>query len=236
MSKNRLSKELARQRNAVQQQLDKSFAMEDQLQEMIRHIEGMNYELADKVKSAKKYMRVARKLYEKSKESAKRYLVKLKIKKDEKARLKDELTHVLKRHQYQEDQLIEYKAMLEQFKSSKRSLKLEVKMLCLMVAIAITVSITVSVVIAVTLANPAEQNVHRFHPRHHHPLLHGQPPPAFHHHLQQLLIVECHFTKAAVDLDTLILALTSFSPPSYPYAVSLVGVQKVTKKHCQRRH
>jgi hypothetical protein len=93
--------------------------MEDQLQEMIRGIEGMNYELADKVKSAKKDMRVARKLYEKSKESANRYLVKLKIKKDEKACLKDELTRVLKAHQSQEDQLIAYKAMIEQFKSSK---------------------------------------------------------------------------------------------------------------------
>ncbi len=51
MSKNCLSKERACQRNAVQQQLDKSSAMEDQLQEMIRHIEGMNYELADEVKS-----------------------------------------------------------------------------------------------------------------------------------------------------------------------------------------
>jgi hypothetical protein len=44
----------------VQQQLDKSSAMEDQLQEMIRAIEGMNYKMADEVKSAKKDMRVAR--------------------------------------------------------------------------------------------------------------------------------------------------------------------------------
>ncbi len=105
-----------------------------------------------------------------------------------------------------------------------------------MVAIAVIISITAAVVVAITLANPAEQNVHQFRPRHHHPLLHGQPPPAFHRHLQHLLIVEYHFTKAAVDLDTLILALTPSSPPSYPYAVSLVGVQKVTKKHCQQRH
>jgi hypothetical protein len=94
---------------------------------MIRGIEGLNYELADKVKSTKKDMHVARKFYEKSKESAKRYLVNLKIQKDEKACLKDEFTCVLKAHQSQEDQLNEYKAMIEQFKSSKRSLKLEVK-------------------------------------------------------------------------------------------------------------
>jgi hypothetical protein len=130
MSKNRLSKERARRCNAMQQQLDKSSAMEDQLQEMIRGIEGMNYELADKVKSAKKDMHVARRLYEKSKESAKRYLVKLKIEKDEKARLKDELTRVLKVHQSQEDQLVAYKAMIERFKPSKCSLKLEVKIGC----------------------------------------------------------------------------------------------------------
>jgi hypothetical protein len=127
MSKNCLSKEQARQRNAVQQQLDKSSSMEDQLQEMIRGIEGRNYVLADKVKRAKKDMRVARKLYEQSKESAKRYLMKLKTKKDEKARLKDELIRLLKAHQSQEDELVEYKAMIEQFKFSKRSLKLEVK-------------------------------------------------------------------------------------------------------------
>jgi hypothetical protein len=36
-----------RQRDAVQKQLDKSSAMEDQLQEMIVAIKGINYELAD---------------------------------------------------------------------------------------------------------------------------------------------------------------------------------------------
>jgi hypothetical protein len=99
MSKNCFSNEWACQRNAVQQQLNKSSAMDDQLQDMSRGIEGMNYELADRVKSAKKDMSVARKLNEQSKESANRYLVKLKIKKDERACLKDELTRVLKAHQ-----------------------------------------------------------------------------------------------------------------------------------------
>ncbi len=103
MSKNCLSKERVHRCNAVQQQLDKSSAMEDQLQDITRGIERMNYELADKVKSAKKDMHVARKFYEKSKESARRYLAKLKIEKNEKAHLKDELTHVLKAHQPQED-------------------------------------------------------------------------------------------------------------------------------------
>ena len=50
------SNERVRRRNAVQQQLDKSSALEDQLQEMIEVVEEMNYKLADKVKSAKKDM------------------------------------------------------------------------------------------------------------------------------------------------------------------------------------
>jgi hypothetical protein len=54
--------------------------------------------------------------------------------------------------------------------------------------------------------------------------------------MQHLLIVEYHYTKVAVDLDTIILALTPFSPPIYPHAVSIVRVQKVTKNHCQGWH
>ncbi len=83
-SMSRLSNERSRRRNAMQQQLDKSSAMEDQLQEMIRAIEGMNYEMADEVKSAKKDMRVARKLYEDSKEIANRNREKFRIEKEEK--------------------------------------------------------------------------------------------------------------------------------------------------------
>ncbi len=105
-SKSRLSNERLRRRNAVQQQLDKSSAMEDQLKEMIRAIEGKNYKMADEVKSTKKDMRVARKLYEDSKEIANRNREKFRIENKEKAHLKDELTHVLKAHQAQEDQLV----------------------------------------------------------------------------------------------------------------------------------
>lgn len=124
------SNERVRRRNAVQQQLDKSSALEDQLQEMIEVVEEMNYKLADKVKSAKKDMRVARKLYEDTKEIATRNRVKLRIEKEEKAHLKDELTRVLKAHQSQEEQLVKYKAMVDQFMTRKHSLKLEVKIEC----------------------------------------------------------------------------------------------------------
>ncbi len=54
-SKSRLSNECVHQHNAVQQQLDKSSAMEDQLREMIEAIKGMNYELADEVKCKEGY-------------------------------------------------------------------------------------------------------------------------------------------------------------------------------------
>jgi hypothetical protein len=54
--------------------------------------------------------------------------------------------------------------------------------------------------------------------------------------MQHLLIVEYNYTKAAVDLDTLILALTPSSLPSYTYAVSLLHIKKVTKNHCQQWH
>ena len=101
--------------------------MKDQLREMIEAIERMNFELADKVKSAKMDMHVARKLYEDTKEIATRNCVKLRIEKEEKAHLKDELTRVLKAHQCQEEQLVKYKAMVDQFMTRKHSLKLEVK-------------------------------------------------------------------------------------------------------------
>jgi hypothetical protein len=104
------------------------------------------------------------------------------------------------------------------------------------IAFTVTVSITLAIVIAITLANPAECNVHQSRCCHHHSLLHGQPPPAFHRHLQHLLIVEYHYTKAAVDLDTLIPAQTPSSLPSYPYTISLVCVQKVMKNQCQQWH
>jgi len=129
-SKSQLSNKCACRRNAVQQQLDKSSAMEDQLREMIEAIEGMNYKLAGKVKSTKKDMGVARKLYEDTKEIAMRNRVKLRIEKEEKAHLKDELTRVLKAHQSQEELLVKYKAMVDQFMTRKRSLKLEVKIGC----------------------------------------------------------------------------------------------------------
>jgi hypothetical protein len=44
--------------------------------------------------------------------------------------LKDELTRVLKAHQAQQDQLVKYKALVDQFMTSKRSLKLEIKLGC----------------------------------------------------------------------------------------------------------
>jgi hypothetical protein len=86
------------------------------------------------------------------------------------------------------------------------------------------------------LANPVKQSIHQFRRCHNCPLLHGHPPPAFHHRLQHFLIVKYHYTKAAVDLDTSILALTPFSLPSYPYVISLMRVQRNMKNHSQQWH
>jgi hypothetical protein len=63
-SKNLVSKERARRRNTVQQQLHKTAAVESQLLEIIEGLELMNYELVDKVKSAKRTEQAAIKLYD----------------------------------------------------------------------------------------------------------------------------------------------------------------------------
>ncbi len=83
----------------------------------------MNYELVDKVKSAKRTEQVAIKLYDKSKEVASRCLDKLVLKKEEKNQLKDELTRVIKAHDAQQKSLQEYKAMVEELRSMKQNLK-----------------------------------------------------------------------------------------------------------------
>ncbi len=126
-SKILLSKKQARRRNIVQQQLDRTSAVEGQLMEIIEGLEVMNYELEDKVKSAKKAKRKAIRLYDKSKEAASRRLDQLQVEKEQKSLLKDELTRTLKAQQAQENQLTEYKAMVETFKSTKRSLARKVK-------------------------------------------------------------------------------------------------------------
>jgi hypothetical protein len=51
-------------------------------------------------------------------------------------------------------------------------------------------------------------------------------PPCFHCHLQHLFIVEYYYTTVAVDLDTIILALTPPSPEIYPHAISFAFDQK----------
>jgi hypothetical protein len=63
---------------------------------------------------------------EDTKKIANRNREKFMIKKEEKAHLKDELIHVLKAHQAQDDQLVKYRALVDQFITIKRSLKLEV--------------------------------------------------------------------------------------------------------------
>jgi hypothetical protein len=73
-SKSLVSKERARRRHAVQQQLDRTSAMESQLQEIIEGLGIMNYELVDEVKNSNSAKRTAIKLYEKSKEVATRRL------------------------------------------------------------------------------------------------------------------------------------------------------------------
>jgi hypothetical protein len=104
-SKNQLSKERERRRNTVQQQLDKSSAIEDQLRELIEGLEAMNYKLADEVKSVKKDKQEAIKLYDKSKEAAAKCLEKLQLEKEEKNELKDKLTQALKAQELQQNEI-----------------------------------------------------------------------------------------------------------------------------------
>jgi hypothetical protein len=141
-SKKQISNERERRRCSIQQQLDKSSAVEDQFMEIINGLEEMNDELAEEVKSAKKDRRVALKLYDKSKDASKKRLNKLQLEKEEKNVLKDELTQAFKIHvslqneiarllimQQAPQQVIEeYKSMIDGFKSSKLKLKREVKL------------------------------------------------------------------------------------------------------------
>jgi hypothetical protein len=118
-SKNLVSKERAHRRNTIQQQLDKTAAIESQLQNIIEGLELMNYEMVDKVKCAKRSERAAIKLYNKSKDAASRRLDKLLLEKEEKNQLKDELTRVLKAHDVQQKLLHEYMPMVEELRSTK---------------------------------------------------------------------------------------------------------------------
>jgi hypothetical protein len=86
--------------------------------EIIKGLEVMNSELVDEAKSAKKAKLEAIRLYNKSKEAATRCLNQLRLEKEQKNLLKDDLTHVLRLQQAQEAQLIEYKSMIETMKSS----------------------------------------------------------------------------------------------------------------------
>jgi hypothetical protein len=95
-SKKRLHKEREQRCNAVQQQVSKTSAMEDQLLEIIDGLEDMNYKLVYEVKSAKKGMRAAMKLYDKSKAASEKRLQKLETEKLEKMELKDDLSRALK--------------------------------------------------------------------------------------------------------------------------------------------
>ena len=53
-SKNRISNGREHRRCSVQQQLDKSLAVEDQFQEIVQGLKAMNNQLAEDLKSAKK--------------------------------------------------------------------------------------------------------------------------------------------------------------------------------------
>ena len=111
----------------VQWQLDKSSANERRLMEIIEGLEDMNSELVDEVKSAKKAKHESIRLYDKSKEDATRRLHQLRQEKEQKTLLRDELLRVLRALQAQEDQLTEYKRMIETFQLRKRNLTCEVK-------------------------------------------------------------------------------------------------------------
>ena len=126
-TKDRLSKERTRRRNIVQQQIDRSSAVEGQLMEIIEGLVVMNDELVEEVKSAKKARQEAVKLYNKSKEDAARRLDQLRHEKEKKNLLRDDLSRALKLQLAQEAQLTEYKSMVETFKSSKRHLSYEFK-------------------------------------------------------------------------------------------------------------
>jgi hypothetical protein len=104
-SKKRISNERERRRCSIQQQLDKSSAVEDQFMEIINGLEEMNNQLAEEVKSAKKDRCVALKLYDKSKDASKKRLNKLQLKKEEKNVLKDELTQAFKIHESQQNEI-----------------------------------------------------------------------------------------------------------------------------------
>ena len=69
-SKNRISNERQLRRNLIQNQLDRTSELKSQLMEIIEGLEVMNSELVDKVKAAKKGMREADRLYDKTKEAA----------------------------------------------------------------------------------------------------------------------------------------------------------------------
>jgi hypothetical protein len=141
-SKNRISTECEHRRCSIQQQLDKSSAVEDQLMEIINGLEEMNNQLAEEVKSAKKDRRTALNLYDKSKDAAKKRLEKLQHEKEKKNLLKDELTRALKMHESQRDEIArllnmqqaqhqvieQYKIMIQEFNTSKLNLKREVKL------------------------------------------------------------------------------------------------------------
>ncbi len=122
-SKNLVSKEWTRRCNTVQQQLNKTVAVESRLLEIIEGLELMNYELVDEVKSAKRTEQAAIKLYDKTKEVALRCLDKLVLENQ----LKDELTRVLKVQDVQQKSLQGYKAMVEELRSTKQNLKREFK-------------------------------------------------------------------------------------------------------------
>jgi hypothetical protein len=126
-SKNRISNERQIRRNLIQNQLDRTSALKSQLMEIIEGLEVMNSELVDEVKAAKKGMREADRLYNKTKEAAAKQLGQLRQEKKEKNQLKDELTRVLKAQEAQEAQLDKYKSMVKSFQSTKRSLKPEIK-------------------------------------------------------------------------------------------------------------
>jgi hypothetical protein len=83
-SKNQLSKEREHRRCSIQQQLEKSFAVEDQFMEIIDGLEEMNDQLVEEVNSTKKDRRVALKWHDKSKEAAEKHLKKLQLEMDEK--------------------------------------------------------------------------------------------------------------------------------------------------------
>ena len=124
-SQKKLSKERNRRRRMAKLQLDKSTAMEDELQSLINGLNVMNDELINEVEDAKREKREACRNMKKAAALADNRLNKYRKEKDLKNDLKDELTRVLKAQAKQQETLERYEKMIKEMAGKKKSIKKE---------------------------------------------------------------------------------------------------------------